>query len=165
MRTARLIALAAAAALTLGLGATGAAAASVSPSPTTEDQVVLTVGVLGDIDSANPFTGIVAEAYEIYQLEYPTLTEYSAEDFSIVPGLAESWEESADKTTWTYKIRAGVQWSDGTPLTAKDVAYTFNRVLNGEYEQTNFGSYVENITKVALKSLDRRRLKALLGAQ
>ena len=38
---------------------------------------------------------------------YPTLTEYSAADFSTVPGLAESWEESADQTYWTYKIRPG----------------------------------------------------------
>ncbi|MFN8157689.1 MAG: ABC transporter substrate-binding protein, partial [Candidatus Nanopelagicales bacterium] len=92
------------------------------------------------------FTGIVAEAYEIFQMEYPTLTEYSAKDFSIVPGLAESWQESADHTTWTYKIRSGLKWSDGTPMTAKDAAYTFNRILKGEYEKTNFGSYVENIT-------------------
>ena len=64
-----------------------------------------------------------------------------------VPGLAESWQESADKKTWTYKIRSGLTWSDGKPLTAKDAAYTFNRVINGEYERTNYGSYVENITK------------------
>ena len=47
---------------------------------------------------------------------YPTLTEYSAEDFSTVPGLAESWEESEDQTYWTYKIRPGLKWSDGQPL-------------------------------------------------
>jgi peptide/nickel transport system substrate-binding protein len=147
-RLTRPLGLAAAAALALGVGlAAPAGASSSSPTPAAPSKVVFTVGTLGDIDSSNPFTGIVAEAYEIFQLEYPTLTEYSATDFSTVPGLAESWEESADKTTWTYKIRAGVKWSDGTPLTAKDAAYTFNRVINGEYERTNYGSYVENITK------------------
>ncbi len=120
--------------------------ASPSASPSAPP-VTFTVGVTTDIDSANPFTGILAESYEIYQLEYPTLTEYSAADFGTVPGLAESWTESADKTTWTYKIRAGLKWSDGVPLTAKDAAYTFNRILNGDYEKTNFGSYVANITK------------------
>jgi peptide/nickel transport system substrate-binding protein len=148
-RLSRPLALAAAAALALGIGLAGPAdATSSSPSPTPSGgKVVFTVGILGDIDSANPFTGIVAEAYEIFQMEYPTLTEYSATDFKPVPGLAESWQESADKKTWTYKIRSGVTWSDGTPLTAKDAAYTFNRVINGEYERTNYGSYVENITK------------------
>ncbi|MFN8148055.1 MAG: ABC transporter substrate-binding protein, partial [Candidatus Nanopelagicales bacterium] len=146
-RSARLTVGAAAVALALGLGVTvSAAASSSSSSSPSAKKTVFTVGITQDIDSANPFTGIVAEAYEIFQMEYPTLTEYSAKDFSIVPGLAESWQESADHTTWTYKIRSGLKWSDGTPMTAKDAAYTFNRILKGEYEKTNFGSYVENIT-------------------
>ena len=146
-RSARLTVGAAAVALALGLGVTvSAAASSSSSSSPSAKKTVFTVGITQDIDSANPFTGIVAEAYEIFQMEYPTLTEYSAKDFSIVPGIAESWQESADHTTWTYKIRSGLKWSDGQPMTAKDAAYTFNRILKGEYEKTNFGSYVANIT-------------------
>lgn len=140
-RRSRILAAAGAAALLAGIGLGGGAPASAA------DPVVLTVGITQDIDSANPFTGYLAEAYEIYQLEYPTLLSSSPEDFSPVPGLAESWQESADKKTWTYKLRAGLTWSDGTPLTAKDAAYTFNRILTGEYEKTNFGSYTANITK------------------
>ncbi len=127
------------------------ASASESPAPTpmpiSAATTTFTVGITDDVDSMNPFTGIVATAYEMYQLMYPTLTSTSADDFSAVPDLAESWQESADKTTWTYKIREGLTWSDGTPLTARDAAYTFNRIINGEYEQTNYGSYVANITK------------------
>jgi peptide/nickel transport system substrate-binding protein len=140
-RRSRILAAAGAAALLAGIGLGAGAPASAA------DPVVLTVGITQDIDSANPFTGYLAEAYEIYQLEYPTLLNSSPEDFSPVPGLAESWQESADKKTWTYKLRAGMKWSDGTPLTAKDAAYTFNRILTGEYEKTNFGSYTANITK------------------
>jgi peptide/nickel transport system substrate-binding protein len=154
-RPARLLAAAAAATLLLGvtLSGTATAANSASPSPSgasptsSTGKVTLTVGMTEDIDSANPFTGIAAVSYEIFQMEYPTLTEYDAGDFHIVPGLAESWQESADHTTWTYKIRTGLTWSDGAPLTAKDAAYTFNRVINGQYERTNYGSYVDNITK------------------
>ena len=62
--------------------------------------------------------------------------------------MAESWDVSADGLTWTYHIRSGVKWSDGVPLTANDVAYTFNRVRNGKYEQTNYGNYVAGITSV-----------------
>ncbi|MFM8896802.1 MAG: ABC transporter substrate-binding protein, partial [Actinomycetales bacterium] len=79
--------------------------------------------------------------------QYPTLTQYAAEDFSIVPGLAESWEESSDQKTWTYRLRPGMKWSDGTPLTAEDVAYTLNRIIDGKYEKTNFGSYVESMVR------------------
>jgi peptide/nickel transport system substrate-binding protein len=108
---------------------------------------VFTVGVTQDVDSLNPFVGVTAAAYEIFQMVYPTLTEYGAKDFSIQPGLAESWTESPDKTFWTYKIRPGLKWSDGVPLTAKDAAYTFNRIINGTFEKVNYGSYVGNITK------------------
>jgi len=149
-RPARLLAAAAAGTLLLGVSLSGTASAadSASPSPASSTgKVVLTVGMTEDIDSANPFTGIAAVSYEIFQMEYPTLTEYDAGDFHIVPGLAESWQESADHTTWTYKIRSGLTWSDGVPLTAKDAAYSFNRVINGQYERTNYGSYVDNITK------------------
>ena len=126
------------------------ASAEESPSPaatSAADKTVFTVGITQDVDSTNPFTGIAAASFEAYQMMYPTLTEYSAADFSTVPGLAESWEESADKTYWTYKIRPGLKWSDGEPLTARDAAYTFNRVINGDIEQTNYGGYTSTITK------------------
>jgi peptide/nickel transport system substrate-binding protein len=152
-RPVRLAAGAAAATLVAGLALTGTAAAdSSSPSPSAAaTTVVFTVGNTQDIDSANPFTGVTSAAYEIYQDEYPILTRYSAKDFSVVPGLAESWQESADHLTWTYKIRAGLKWSDGVPLTAKDAAYTFNRIIDpkNSYEKTNFSSYTANITKAA----------------
>ena len=40
-----------------------------------------------------------------------------------------------------------MKWSDGEPMTAKDAAYTFNRIINGTFEKTNYGNYVSNITK------------------
>jgi peptide/nickel transport system substrate-binding protein len=123
---------------------------SVSPSPAAESagqKSVFTVGITQDVDSTNPFTGIAAASFEVYQMMYPTLTEYSAADFSTVPGLAESWEESEDQTYWTYKIRPDLKWSDGEPLTARDAAYTFNRVINGDIEQTNYGGYTSTITR------------------
>jgi len=129
-----------------------AVSAEETPAPSASPGLIaaaptFTVGITDDVDSMNPFTGIVSTAYEMYQIMYPTLTDYAADDFSAVPALAESWEESPDKTTWTFKIRSGVKWSDGTPLTAKDAAYSFTRVIEGDYEQTNYGGYVANITK------------------
>jgi peptide/nickel transport system substrate-binding protein len=111
-------------------------------------RTTFTVGITTDIDSLNPFVGILAESYEMFSLMYDSLTQYGAADFKPQPALAESWETSSDGLTWTYRIRRGVLWSDGRPLTAKDVEYSFNRVINGEYEQTNYGNYVANIESV-----------------
>jgi peptide/nickel transport system substrate-binding protein len=110
-------------------------------------KTTFTVGVVQDVDSLNPFIGVTVAAYEMFQMVYPTLTEWDAKNFAVVPGLAESWKESPDKTFWTYKMRSGLKWSDGVPLTAKDAAYTFNRIINGTFEKTNYGNYVSNITK------------------
>jgi peptide/nickel transport system substrate-binding protein len=114
----------------------------------TDDDLMFRVGVLQDIDNLNPFKGITAAAYESWALMYDTLTGYAAEDFAPEPRLAESWEQSDDGLTWTYKIREGVTFHDGEPLTADDVAYTFNRVMDGKLEKTNYGSYVAQIKTV-----------------
>jgi peptide/nickel transport system substrate-binding protein len=142
-----LAALAFAVATATGTAATGAAGTTTT-TPGSTGPVTLTVGILNDVDSLNPFTGIVAEAYEVWGTMYDTLTGYAAEDFAPTPRLAQEWTTSADGKTWTYTIRSGVTWSDGSPLTAGDVAYTFNRIMKGSYEQTNYGSYVANITSV-----------------
>lgn len=136
--------------LIAGVAAIAIAAVPVAivPQAQAADPVVFTVGMLSDVDSLNPFTGVLAESYEIFQLQYATLMQPSSADFTPAPGLAESWEESADGKTWTYTLRPDLVWSDGTPLTANDVAYTFNRILEGRYEQRNYGNYVRNITSV-----------------
>lgn len=121
--------------------------ATAAPTETTPPQRILTVGIVNDIDSLNPFVGYVVEAYEVWGLMYDSLTGYGQKDFAAVPGLAEKWSTSADGKTWTYTIRSGVTWSDGTPLTARDAAYTFNRIINGTAEKTNYGNYVANIVK------------------
>ena len=41
-----------------------------------------------------------------------------------------------------------MKWSDGRPVTAKDAAYTFSRIMKGSFEQTNYGNYVSNIKTV-----------------
>lgn len=56
-----------------------------------------------------------------------------------VPAVAESWHVSPDGKRWTFKLRDGLTWSDGAPLTADDVVFTFRRLLDpgtaGQYAQ------------------------------
>ena len=50
-----------------------------------------------------------------------------AVDHTLVPALAESWEVADDQVTWTFHLRQGVKFSDGSPLTAEDVAFSIER--------------------------------------
>ncbi|MEV4414251.1 ABC transporter substrate-binding protein [Catellatospora sp. NPDC049609] len=144
------VAMAVAAALAV-LGAVASpAAADGTPTPgaSARSKTSFVIGVKQDIDSLNPYVGVVASAFETYQLMYDTLTTTSAKDFAPEPWLAERWETSADGKTWTFHLRKGVKWSDGVDLTAKDVAYTFQRAKDDETANGQYASYVDNITKI-----------------
>jgi peptide/nickel transport system substrate-binding protein len=123
----RLVLLAIVVALAAGLvwGLTGAFASSPAPSAA-NDKVILKVGWSPDPDNLNPFVGIQQSSYELWHLSYDFLTNYGDQYLETQPGLAESWTRSADNLTWTFKIRQGVMWSDGQPLTARDIAFTYN---------------------------------------
>lgn len=108
----------------------GGTATAQSPEETEDEKIVFTVGDDNDLDSMNPFVGVEAPAYLMYALNYDLLVNFDLEDLSPAPGLAESWDVSDDGLTWTFDIREGVEWSDGEPLTAHDIAYTWNRVLD-----------------------------------
>src|SRR6478736_4460069 len=121
--------LAAGALLLAGL-APGLAALS-SPAQAADDDVTLTVAMLNDADSLNPFVGIEATSFELWQLEYDYLITYSTKDLSPEPSLATSWDTSDDGLTWTFHLTDKAKWSDGQPLTAEDVAYTYSRIIDG----------------------------------
>ncbi len=112
------------------------------------DPVTFTVALTNEVDSFNPFLGIEAESYEMWALTYDYMITYSMQDMSPEPGLATAWESSDDGLTWTFDIREGVTWSDGEPLTAADIAYTYNRILDGGPESATWGSYLTSVTSV-----------------
>jgi peptide/nickel transport system substrate-binding protein len=52
------------------------------------------------------------------------------EQFNPIPVLATSWKPNEDATEWTFKLREGVRFHDGSPVTSKDVVYTLKRLLD-----------------------------------
>ncbi len=111
-------------------------------------QVVFDVGDPQGIDSMSPLIGVTVAAYEAWNIQYAMLTDKAAKDFSVIPGLAKSWEGSDDKLTWTYKLRPNMKWSDGKPLTAEDIAWTVN--TSREEEWFNHFAVTQNLTAKAL---------------
>ena len=91
---------------------------------------MLTAALLQDVESLNPFLDLSASAVQIFGLNYDRLTEFRTADNQTVPGLATAWKTASDQKTWTFTIRSGVHWSDGKPLTAADIAFTYTTIMN-----------------------------------
>jgi peptide/nickel transport system substrate-binding protein len=131
-----------AACVTAALTAVAAGTAADAPS-----KVVYTVGVVRNIDTINPLVGVVVPDYEVWNLQYATLTDKAAADFANIPGLASSWKASNGGRTYTYTLRPNLKWSDGVPLTSADVVYTINRARKEQW--LNYTSTVANLTATA----------------
>ncbi len=85
-----------------------------------------------------------------------------AEDGRPVPGMAERWEVSDDGLAWTFHLRNGLKWSDGSDLTAHDFLYSFRRLANPEtrsqYRWYLYLATVENSVKVGQGELSPDKL-------
>jgi len=130
----------------------GAALAADSPSPTASAGTLkVTFGTTDVVDNLNPFLGYTTPSYEIYHLNYDFLVGYdpSSSDFTPRPELATSWETSSDGKVWTFHLREGVKWQDGRPFSSKDVAFTFDYIIDNDlYAYTAFTRDIEEVVAV-----------------
>ena len=114
----------------VGAGALTAALLLPAGSPVAAaDPVILQVGTTQDLDSLNPYATLLVTGYEAFQLNYNLLVDFGP-DLEPIPGFAESWERAADGHSWTFKIREGMKWSDGTPATAEDACFSWQLALD-----------------------------------
>jgi peptide/nickel transport system substrate-binding protein len=77
----------------------------------------------------HPLRTRVNPEHMVAELCYSNLTTLTT-DMKPLPDLATSWSSSADFTEWTFKLRSGVKFSDGSPCTAKDVVATYVAILD-----------------------------------
>ena len=142
-RAARFVA---AAALSLSLAGGLAVAAAAAPASASTGST-LRVEADTSISTFNPFLAYYNGELNVLGSIYPTLTALN-EQGQPEPYLATSWSTSANQLTWTFKIRSGLKWSDGTLLTAADAAWTLNLIMKNQVAATANGSLVANFASV-----------------
>jgi peptide/nickel transport system substrate-binding protein len=110
-------------ALALLLAACGGGGTATPEAEQPAEPVVLRVGMPGSPDSQNPGNTYLTEGFDLIELVYDALVSI---DFAgnYHPELAESWTISDDGLVWTFTLREGAKFSDGTPVTAEDVAFS-----------------------------------------
>lgn len=140
------LALAALAAVPAALSTATPAAASASSAGST-----LRVATTTEFQTFNPFIATGAGDQQITLGIYPQLTQ-TAKNGDPEPYLATKWKTSPDRLTWTFTLRPGLKWSDGQPLTAKDVAWTYNLIMKNSAAGTANGQLVSNFKSVTAPS-------------
>jgi peptide/nickel transport system substrate-binding protein len=94
-----------------------------------------------DFDALNNFVSTDYETQEANRyVLFMTLIQYD-KDMNLVPYLAESWELAPDGLSVTYHIRKDVKWHDGTPTTAEDVKFTYERCKDPKVAYANAATF------------------------
>ena len=120
--------------LAWGLGSSFASSSTPSPSP---GQVVLRIGWTSEPDNLNPFVGFSNVSYEYWALNYDLLFRMGANgqpslDLAAEFPTKQNGGISPDGRVWTIHIRPNARWDDGVPLTAADVAFTYNYIVDND---------------------------------
>ncbi|CEN92768.1 MAG: hypothetical protein KZY55_13740 [Paeniclostridium sp.] len=135
----------------------------------------LNLTLAGDIPTLDVSKASDMDSFYMITNTMEGLTRVDAKGIA-TPAMAESWEQSEDGKTWTFKIRKDAKWSNGDPVTAKDFEYSWKRTLNPEtasqygyvmYDIEGASDYnngkVDNADNVGVKALDDNTLQVKLN--
>jgi peptide/nickel transport system substrate-binding protein len=129
-------------------GGGGGDSAATADTGAIKEGGILRMGTVSNPDSINPFVGFSALSYILWTETYPTLVQYD-EQYTIVGDLADSWETSADGKVWTFTIAGNGTWSDGTPITAEDAAFTGDLIIKyGDGPASMLAPFLAHATSV-----------------
>lgn len=103
---------------------------------------VLTIQLGPEVESIDPALNSAVDGANYILFAFDNLLKID-KDGKVVPGLAETYEVSPDGLTWTFHLRDGLKWSDGSDFTAEDFVYSWQRMVNPDvaapYAETVLG--------------------------
>ncbi len=114
----------------------GAAAGDTSATAAANADGTIIFGAAGAPSMFDPLYATDGETFRVSRQMFDGLVTYKPGTADIAPALAEKWESSTDGLTWTFKLRTGVKFSDGTEFNGAAVCYNFDRM----YSQTGAGA-------------------------
>jgi peptide/nickel transport system substrate-binding protein len=108
---------------------------------------VLIAAISGEPDQLDPHKTTAYPSFQVLENVYDTLVQPNV-DLEFEPALAESWEVSDDGLVWTFHLREGVEFHDGSPFTADDVVFSYNRIIDEELANAYRFGTVEEVRAV-----------------
>jgi len=130
----------------------------------TPADTLVVADAIDDIVSIDPHEAFEFSGVDLNNNVYDTLVELDpAKPGELVPGLAESWAVAEDGVTYTFKVKSGITFSSGNPLTAEDAALSLRRVVKlnktPAFILTQFGLTPENVDQMITFDGDTVTLK------
>ena len=104
----------------------------------------LIAAIAGEPDQLDPQRTSAYFSFEVLENVFDTLVEPD-EDLQMRPALAASWDISPDQLVWTFHLRPGVSWHDGSPFTAADVVYSYRRIKDEKLTNSDKFSAVSDV--------------------
>lgn len=103
------------------------------PADVAIDHKILLVGSGVEPKTLDPQTNFgSAEGKIISALGEGLVTQDPEDAFAVRPGIAERWTHDAELRVWTFHLRSNAKWSDGNPITADDIIFSWRRILTPE---------------------------------
>lgn len=112
-----------------------------SPSFSQTPPNVLIVGQIAEPKSLDPAADTAVNDFRILVNLYDGLVRYKDGTLEVEPSLATSWTISDDGKTYTFKLREGVKFHDGTPFNAEAVKFNFDRMLKEDHPFHDTGPF------------------------
>ena len=112
-----------------------------SPGYTQTPPNVLIVGQIAEPKSLDPAADTAVNDFRILVNMYDGLVRYKDGTLEVEPSLATSWDISEDGTVYTFKLREGVTFHDGTPFNAAAVKFNFDRMLKDDHPYHDTGPF------------------------
>jgi peptide/nickel transport system substrate-binding protein len=114
-----------------GGGAPSAVASAGAPSAAASGAAGGTIRVAAQTPKGalDPVLMVDRSSYGLTAQSFEFLATLNKNASDIAPGLAEKWTPNSDNSVWTFNLRKGVTWHDGTPFTADDVVATMERLV------------------------------------
>ena len=122
---------------------------------------VLRFSLAGEVSLINPILSTDTSSSAVEGAIFSGLVKVN-DKLEMVSDLAEKWEVSPDGKVWTFHLRKGVKWHDGTPFTADDVKFTFDSILNPKINSVRRGDYIIDGEEIKFRVLDPYTIQAVL---
>jgi peptide/nickel transport system substrate-binding protein len=114
----------------------------------TRDPTALVSTLPADPTTLNPLLASDAYAGDVDRYIFESMIDRDNATLQLKPKLATRWQISPDHLTYTFWLREDVRWQDGVPLTADDVVFTFERILDPKVDAANLRNYYKDVKKI-----------------